>query len=185
MPDTDDFDFEDDEQLQGPKALRDALKKAQKALEAAAKRAEEAEARAAKAEKEAKSKSLADLFRDKGVDPRFVKWAEKDNLDATAEAVDGWLKENPEFAPAKKQQQPDTPDGADEADEAGDEGNPLDSDASMDPNLLALLQAEGNLGAQGGARATRDPLQRIAALDGDKFGSYEEYVAALNKELRS
>jgi len=192
MPDyDDDFDFDDDDQQPTPKNLRDALKKANAAL--AKERADKQAAleRAEKAEKAAaRSQNLTDLLKEKGVSPRFAKWAEKDSVDATAEAVEAWLKENPEFLPAKPAAKDGEPapkqkvtlDGVEPDEEDEDDEPPLSS-ASLDPNLLALLEADGNLGAQGTAPANRTPIQRLADIDNSKYDDFDSLVGALNKEL--
>jgi hypothetical protein len=181
MPDLDDFDDFDDDQQSGPKALRDQLKKEQAARKKLEADLAEIKARAEKAEQAAKRQTLAELFKEAGV-PRAARWAEKDGIEPTKEAVAAWLKENAEdFAPPAPKPTP-TPqtDGDGQQDD-----QQVDPDGSMDPNLLALLEAEGNLGAQSGSPGARTQMQRIEALDPTKFGSFEEYVAGLNKELTS
>lgn len=181
MPDLDDFDDFDDDQQSGPKALRDQLKKEQAARKKLEADLAEIKQRAEKAEQAAKRQTLAELFKEAGV-PRAARWAEKDGIEPTKEAVDAWLKENAEdFAPPA----PKAPAPPQDGDPAPEDGRQVDLDGSMDPNLLALLEAEGNLGAQSGSQGTRTPMQRMNALEPSKFGSFEEYVAALNKELSS
>ena len=180
MPDLEEFDDFDDDQQSGPKALRDQLKKEQAARKKLEADLAEIKQRAEKAEQAAKRQTLAELFREAG-NPRAAKWAEKDGIEPTKEAVDAWLKENAEDFPTAPKQPAPTPQP--DAEPEGDQQ--VDLDASMDPNLLALLEAEGNLGAQSGSQGTRTPMQRIDALEPSKFGSFEEYVAALNKELKS
>jgi hypothetical protein len=87
MPDFDDL-FDDDSDVQGTdlvKQLRSALRKANTEL----KEAREASARA---ERESRSRSLADVLKEKGLDAKVAKLYPSD-ADATAEAVDAWLGE--------------------------------------------------------------------------------------------
>lgn len=77
----------DDDNFDGPPALREAYKKLQKELEA------ERKARA-EAEKKAAEGSLAKIFSDKKVPANIQRWMKRDEVEATEAAVDKWLNEN-------------------------------------------------------------------------------------------
>lgn len=80
--------YDDDELNEnGPKALRDALEKANKELKQLREANEKAQAELAK-------QSLANVLRDKSVPANIQRWIKRDNIDPTPEAVDKWLEEN-------------------------------------------------------------------------------------------
>lgn len=79
------YDENDDRQDSSPKALREALEKANKQAAEAQKALDEMRAQLNK-------RTLSDTLRDKGVPASLQKWMEKDNV--TADTVDKWLDEN-------------------------------------------------------------------------------------------
>jgi Zn-dependent M16 (insulinase) family peptidase len=76
---------DDDRQDSSPKALRDALEKANKEKAEFQKQLDEMKTQLNK-------RSLNDALREKGVPASLQKWMEKDNV--TADNVDKWLEEN-------------------------------------------------------------------------------------------
>ena len=87
--------FDDDEQDQnGPKALRDALAKAKADLEQARKDLEAERATNAELSTKVKSISLRDTLSAAGVDPQYARFAERDGVEASEDAVKKWVEEN-------------------------------------------------------------------------------------------
>lgn len=79
------YDNEDEQTT--PKALRDALDKANKKLA-------ELEKAKAEADKKLAETSLSNILRDKGVPPNIQRWLKRDDVEASESAVDKWLEEN-------------------------------------------------------------------------------------------
>ena len=90
----DDYSDESDESSNGPKALREALKKAHSEAKAKAKEFEDLSTKFESLNKKVTEQSLADLLREKQVPANIAKWIKRDGIDSTAEAVDEWLKDN-------------------------------------------------------------------------------------------
>lgn len=82
-----DEQYENDNEANGPKALREALEKANKRV-----------AELEKANSDLTSKvsqfSLASILSEKKVPGNIAKWLKRDSVEPTAEAVDKWLEEN-------------------------------------------------------------------------------------------
>lgn len=165
MSDTYDYDDTDDF---GPGDLRKLVSKLQKQVKDLEKeRDTEREARAT-AEKKAKSASLTDILREKGVKPALAKWLDKDEVEATPEAVDAWLKENGEFFNVK----PAEPEQAADAD---DESGP----DNVDPEQAAAIAASQNLDAAGVTPAEVNVMQKLSAINPDSFESTDALLAKL------
>lgn len=81
--------YEDDlnENEQGPKALRDAVEKANKELKALREQNE-------KLQKQVATQGLEKILADKKVPANVQRWLKRDDVEPTAEAVDKWLSEN-------------------------------------------------------------------------------------------
>lgn len=77
----------EDENEQGPKALRDALEKANKKLA-------ELAAQNETLQKQASTATLASLLSEKKVPANIQRWIKRDEVAPTPEAVDKWLEEN-------------------------------------------------------------------------------------------
>jgi hypothetical protein len=169
----DDFEPED----HSPAGLRKALEKAKReAKQAQAELAKEREARAT-AEKAVKKSTLKDLLETKGVKPGLARWLEKDDVEATPEAVDAWLKENGEFFNVKA----DAPKDEAKQDEQHEEQQEIDAPEDQLPqDLVDALNASQQLDQAGISPSDVGAMQRLAGLKADpRKQSYEELVAQL------
>jgi hypothetical protein len=131
VSDYDDYDENDN----NPGDLRKALEKFKKAAKEAEARAAAAEERAANAEKSVKSQSLASLLSERKVPAGLAKFM--GDTEATAEAVDAWLKENGELFNLKPKAD------AEPADEQDDEQDEVPEDLANALDLSAQLDAQG------------------------------------------
>ena len=170
--DDDDDDFDNGED-NSPAGLRKALKKAlAEAKKAQDDLAAEKAARTA-AEKTVKKSTLKEILESKGIKPGLTRWLEKDDVDATPEAVDAWVKENGEFfniQPVAEQQQQQ----ADQEQHGEESGDQLPDD------LVAALQASAQLDASGVAPSQVGTMQRIQSLSTDpRKVSWDELVNGL------
>lgn len=154
-----DYEYDDDDQ-QGntptPKALRDALAKANKELE----KLREANADLSKKAGEA---TLSSIFKDKAVPANIQRWMKRDEVDPTPEAVDKWLEENGAdfgWKPGGEQPAGEPPEGKQTAEEA-----PAPAVQSvLSPEDIAAYQRVNAAVAAGSGSAT--PLdQQKAAVD--------------------
>lgn len=172
------FDYDGDLDNDGPGGLRRALEKAQKAAKDAIARAEKAEADRAEALKSVRSQSLTSLLRDKGVKPALAKWLEKDDVDATPEAVDAWLKENGEFFNVK----PAEPSKEVQAEDNEPQGQP-----NIPEGMEAAIRASQSLDASGVSPSEVDAVTKIRSVDTDPYKVTEEQLreqlAALGVEF--
>lgn len=167
------FDYDDDFSNNTPKALREAYEKQAKELKKLQDDlAAEREARS-KAEKVAKSQSLTSLLRDKGVKPALAKWLEKDDVDATPEAVDAWLKENGEFFNVK----PAEPSKEVQAEDNEPQGQP-----NIPEGMEAAIRASQSLDASGVSPSEVDAVTKIRSVDTDPYKVTE---AQLQEQLKS
>lgn len=158
------FDY-DDEYGNAPKALRDHAKALEKQLADLQKKFEdEAKARQV-AEKAAKSQTLTSILREKGIKPQLAKWLEKDEVEANAEAVDAWLKENGEFFNVKPAADPEVP--APETDEPGV--------PNVDPELEAALRASQQLDASGVTPGEASIVAKLQSVDVSKLSEEQLY----------
>lgn len=184
----DEFDDTQDNETQGPKALRDALEKANKALADREKKLDEALARIGDFERKAKSDTLSNLLKAKNVDPKYARWADKDGVEPTEDAVAAWLKENEDLIPVSRgnneaTDEVDDPD-ADAVHE--DQGDPF---ADLPEEMKTALAALGNSQALEAASVPTPPvderseaarLRAIAAV-GQSASNESELLAALAK----
>ena len=143
---------EDDEYGQeqnAPKALRDALKKAQDELKARDATIAELEASASDLASRLKTTSLRDALTDAKVDPKYARFAERDGVDPTPEAVKKWVEDNKDVYAflAPKQTEPADAEPAEQADEIPDElrqqleaGSTLES-AGRPGNSVTVMEA--------------------------------------------
>ena len=81
------YDYDDDEQNEGPKALRDLVKKLQRDLE---KVTEERDSFASKA----KEADLSRVFTDLKIPAHIQRWMKRDGVEADEAAVKQWVNEN-------------------------------------------------------------------------------------------
>lgn len=169
----DDFDDEDN----SPAGLRAALKKAQAAAKKATEELAAEKAARAEAEKAVKKSTLKDLLESKGVKPGLARWLEKDDVEATPEAVDAWLKENGEFFNVKADAPKDDSAGDGETqDEQGDD-SPGDE---LPEDLELALRASARLDQSGVSTSEVGTMQRLAGLSTDpRKVSYEDLVKQL------
>lgn len=85
---------DDDDYTDGPKNLRDALKKAQDQLAQVQKDLEAERSSSADLAKKLKATSLRDALSDAGVDAKYARFAERDGVEPDVEAVKKWAAEN-------------------------------------------------------------------------------------------
>ena len=166
------FDYDYDES-NTPKALRDHAKNLEKQLADLQKKFDDAEKARQAAEKVAKSQSLTSLLRDKGIKPALAKWLEKDEVEATPEAVDAWLKENGEFFNVK----PSEPEAKPSAEDTEPQGQP-----NIPEGMEAAIRASQNLDASGLSPSEVDAVTKIRSVDTDPSRVTEEQ---LREQLRA
>ena len=173
MSDNYDFDDFEDDNDNSPAGLRKALKKAQaEAKRARDELAAEKEARE-KAEKSVKKSTLTEILKAKGVKPGLARFLEKDDVEATPEAVDAWVKENGEFFNIKES----ADEGEQQLEEQGDDDEGEDI---IDPALAQALQASQQLDSAGVSPHIVGLDKRLASISNDPSkGSYEDLVAQL------
>lgn len=159
-------DYNDDDYDDNPAGLRAALKKAQKEAREATARAEQAEADRAAALKSVKSQSLASLLADAKAPAGLAKWLEKDDVEASKEAVESWLKENGELFNLKPQKEAPVDEVVDE--EPEDE---------VDPELAEALDQSSQLDALGASKPLREINKAISDIPDNL--SFEEGVAQM------
>ena len=168
------FDY-DDEYGNAPKALRDHAKNLEKQIAELQKKFDEAEKARVAAEKTAKSQTLTSILRDKGIKPQLAKWLEKDEVEASPEAVDEWLKENGEFFNVKPT--PAEPEGQEPTEEVVIEG--MDN---VPPELAAALRASQQLDASGISPSEANIRAKIESVDVNPHRVSEEQ---LQEQLRA
>jgi hypothetical protein len=171
-----DDDFEPDDH--SPAGLRKALEKAKReAKQAQAELAKEREARTA-AEGLVKKSTLKDLLEKKGVKPGLARWLEKDDVEATPEAVDAWLKENGEFFNVKAE----APKVEPKPDEQVDEQEIEAPEDQLPQDLVEALQASQQLDQAGISPSDVGTMQRLAGLKADpRKQSYDDVVKQLEE----
>lgn len=183
----DEYDHEQDNETQGPKALRDALEKANKALADREKKLDEALARIGDFERKAKSENLSNLLKAKNVDPKYARWAEKDGIEPTEDAVAAWLKENEDLIPVSGTKPAnEAADDHDTDDVQEDQGDPF---ADLPAEMQAALAALGNSQALEAAAVPTPPVDerseaaRLNAINavGKAASNEAELLAALAK----
>lgn len=182
-------EYEDDDQTTGPKALRDALAKANKRAEEAEKAAQDIAEKFAALEKAQKSQSLTQLLTAKGVNPKLAKWLDKDGVEPSEEAVDAWIEENGEFFNIKPSAPADN--GADSASELGvapeNSGDPYQGLPPEVQAALSAMQNSQNLEASATSTpSAADPKAEGAALAvieaiGKNATSLDDVLSSLQK----
>lgn len=91
------YDDDDDDWTNDPQANSRLVKDLRKQLKEAQKRAEAAEAEAVKNAKVVRQRTVADVLRDKQVNPGLARFVLQDLEDPTPESVNTWLTENGEL----------------------------------------------------------------------------------------
>lgn len=165
------YDDEFDETTDGPADLRKALAKAKKEATEARKAQEEMAKQLATLTGQVKGNTLAELLKAKGANPKAAKYALKDDVEATPEAVDAWLAENGEFFTAKAS----TTEGEESGDEPG--AGPTGDMAE----LLAALQNNREMSYDSSATVNATEQVLLAKLEelGKNVKSEAEITAAL------
>jgi hypothetical protein len=92
-----DYDYDDNDQSNGPKALRELVEKLQKELKEQGKTLEAERAEKATLSAQVKKSSLASLLKAAGVPEKFAARADKDGADASEDGVKAWIEENKDF----------------------------------------------------------------------------------------
>lgn len=181
-------EYEDDDQTTGPKALRDALAKANKRAEEAEKAAQDIAEKFAALEKAQKSQSLTQLLTAKGVNPKLAKWLDKDGVEPSEEAVDAWIEENGEFFNIKPSTAENTANEASEPGVAPENGS--DPYQGLPPEVQAALSAmQNSQNLEASATSTpsaADPKAEGAALAvieaiGKNATSLDDVLSSLQK----
>lgn len=164
------YDDELDETTDGPADLRKALAKAKKEATDARKEREDMAKQLAELSGKVKGNTLAELLQAKGANPKAAKYALKDDVEATPEAVDAWLAENGEFFTNKAS----TNEG-----ESGEESGTKPTGDMAD--LLTALQNSRDMSLDSSAtpNATEQALLAKVAELGNNVHSEAEITAAL------
>lgn len=172
------YDEQDEQNENGPKALREALEKANKELKALREANEKAQADLAK-------QSLANVLRDKKVPDSIQKWIKRDEVAPTEEAVDKWLEENGSDFGWKPGGQ-EASEGA-KPEEAPTQGAPAPQASVLsEAEIAAYARVQAALGGTSGAPAIPADQQK-AAVDavasqvnlGYSATNYEDVVRML------
>lgn len=164
-------DFEQDEQGQseGPKALRDALKKAQKQNADLVKKLADLET----AQKES---TLNGLLSERKVNPKVVKYLKADGVEATAEAVDGWLKENADVFNIQTEGTQEEPEA-----EAKETEQPEPEQDPAIAAVLAQMQSVQQVEAEGASSPDSDDLTDTFDAIGQNAKGFNDAIEALKK----
>jgi hypothetical protein len=161
-----------------PAGLRKALEKALAKAKEAEARAVKAEAAAADAQKVVRKSTLAEILKDKGVKPGLTRFLEKDDVEATPEAVDAWLTENGEFFNVKAEATPEQTPAADNDAHVDLTGH----EDVIDPALAEALQASQRLDQSGVSPSQVGTIQRVQGLSTDPSkGSFDDLVETLRQ----
>lgn len=159
------FDFEDEDrdERQSPKALREAQK-------AAAKENKDLRDQLAKLTRQLAERSLKDVLEEKGLNPALGRFILKDDVDpADGEAVDAWIQENGSLFGAAVQP-------ADAAASGGDEGGPDEETDPIAAEFARMQNAAANALPEGKFN------EGLAALE--SATDVKSVQAALDKALR-
>jgi hypothetical protein len=172
------YDDDDDFDGNGPKALRDALKKVQDELKAAQKELEDERKTNADLAKQVKTTSLRDALSDAGVDPKYARFAERDEVDADVESVKKWVEENKDVYAFLNKPAAATDAPAGDVVDAGDEEEVDDLDQDFVDQVLAAQAVE----TSGRPSGSTTVMQTLEGVDLNKVTSQEDIVKLL-KEL--
>ena len=158
----------------GPKALRDALKKAQDDLKARDAEIATLKEQAATLSKQVKSSTLRDALSDAGLDPKYARFAERDEVEPNVESVKKWADENKDVYAFLNKPAAEAPPGDDDGD-AGDAG-PEDQ---IDPALAAQILAAQQLSSDGRPSGSTTIQDTLAAINLDQFKDGSEIDALI------
>jgi len=167
---------EDDDYTDGPKALRDALAKAKKELAERDSKIAELESSSADLAKKLKTTTLRDALSDAGVDPKYARFAERDEVDADVESVKKWAAENADVyaflskpAPAQR---------ADDSDEDDSDGQEDQLPEGFVNQILAGQQVE-NSGRPSGSSTVLDALTKVDPAQFKTERELDDYIKSL------
>lgn len=172
MPGYDNDEFDDD-YGNGPKALRDALKKAQDELKARDKELDALRQTNESLTKQVKTTTLRDALTDAGVDPKYARFAERDGVEADAEAVKKWVEESREVYAFLATKPATNEDPADESDQGGDD--------NVDPELMAQILAAQRVETSGRPSGSTTIESVLEGTDPSQFKSQADFNAFLAK----
>jgi hypothetical protein len=165
---SDDNDFEQS----GPKALREALEKANKALAAE-------QAKAAELQKSVNEFKLTSVLAAKNVPANIQRWMKRDGVEPTAEAVEQWLTENGEDFGWKPGGTAEKPEGQESAPEEA----PAVAQSVLTPEDIAAQQRIQQVTASGvGQTVSTDQVDAQVAAVESALGpnaDFNEVVKAL------
>jgi hypothetical protein len=166
----DDSDYGQDQN--GPKALRDALKKAQDDLKARDTEIASLKEQASTLSKQVKSTTLRQALQDAGVDPKYARFAERDEVEPDEAAVKKWVEDNREVYAFLNKPAP----GSQNPSDAGDAG----TDDEIDPALADAIAAGQRLESNGRPGGSTSVLEALEGADPTSFKSEAELDAFLN-----
>ena len=173
-----DFDNEygNDNEQSGPKALRDQLEKLKSQL--AEKDKELGSLREANTalETKVKSSTLRDAFADAGIDAKYARFAERDGVEPTKEAVEKWREENAEVY-AFLAQKPAAEANASQGEQEEEPQAPVADNVS--PAFAALLAQAQGLESSGHPSGSTDIVNALEGIDPNKVESREQLVELL------
>lgn len=169
MPGYDYDDFDDNGQEQsGPKALREALEKAKADLKARDAKLAEQENQIAELSKAVKSNTLRDALSDAGIDPKYARFAERDEVEPDVDSVKQWVEDNRDvYAFLAKAAAPQ----GEQVEGEQEQAPPADE---IDPELVAALQAGQGLESTGQPVGSSNIAELLAGTDPSKFNSEAE-----------
>lgn len=147
---SDNYDYDDD-QSNGPKALRDLVEKLQKQVKDQEKALEAERAEKATLSAQVKKSSLASLLKAAGVPEKFAARADKDGAEATEDGVKAWIDENKDFynfGPATPVVEVAEPDG----------------EPNVSPEMAAALNASRALDSSGVTPSDVNIADRIQSI---------------------
>lgn len=184
MSQYDEYDEQEQQESSGMKQLREALEKANKSKTAVERQLAEALEKITSLEKHQKAAALTDLLKAKGVDPKYAKWAQKDDVEASDTAVEAWLKENEGLIPVSTPGESPAGTPENQSAQTGNQGDPF---AGLPPEVqaaLAAMRGTQTLETEGAAPAHFDPRAEVAVEHGlaaiaQNAKSEEDILAAL------
>lgn len=172
MPGYFDEDTETYGQETAPKALREALEKANKDKTELEKRLADLQKANDDLAKQVKSTSLRDAMSDAGLDPKYARFAERDEVEPNVDSVKKWAEDNKDvyafLAPRSESAQ-----------EPQENADPQDQVDDMDPDMAEALGQAAGLQANGKPVGSATITDVLASTDVSKFRTREE----LNKFL--
>ena len=171
----DDDEYGTDEQS-GPKGLRTKLASVEKEKAALEKQLKELTESNATLTKQVKSTTLRQALTDAGVDPKYARFAERDEVEATPESVAKWVEESKDVYAFLAAKPAATPTG-DADDDSADDGPTDELDPAFVEQILAGQQAETS-GRPSGSSTIHDVL---SGIDPSKFKTEQELDSFLRK----